>query len=95
MQGGGGCGIENLRTLCVRCHSAVTAQQATERTAARRAAMAEERQQQQQQPSGRADAVAAEGVAAGGRGVRRGLIQRAKRGPVKRFHVDSSSDDGG
>jgi len=36
-QGGGGCGVENLRTLCVRCHSAVTSRQAAQRAEARQA----------------------------------------------------------
>lgn len=35
-QGGGGCGIENLRTLCVLCHKKVTADQARARAAERR-----------------------------------------------------------
>ncbi len=34
-KGGGMCTIENLRTLCIPCHSAVTKQQAAERAAAR------------------------------------------------------------
>uniref|UniRef100_A0A1D2A8V2 DNA annealing helicase and endonuclease ZRANB3 n=1 Tax=Auxenochlorella protothecoides TaxID=3075 RepID=A0A1D2A8V2_AUXPR len=35
-QGGGGCGIENLRTLCVVCHKKVTADQAKARAAERK-----------------------------------------------------------
>jgi hypothetical protein len=30
-EGGGECGIENMRTLCVCCHAVVTASQAKER----------------------------------------------------------------
>lgn len=35
-KGGGECGVENLRTLCVVCHAKVTAEQARERAAERR-----------------------------------------------------------
>lgn len=35
-QGGGECGVDNLRTLCVLCHAEVTRVQTTERAAARR-----------------------------------------------------------
>lgn len=35
-QGGGECGIDNLRTLCVLCHAEVTRVQTTERAATRR-----------------------------------------------------------
>ncbi|CAN0484670.1 unnamed protein product, partial [Ectocarpus sp. 12 AP-2014] len=35
-QGGGECGVDNLRTLCVVCHSEVTRVQTTERAATRR-----------------------------------------------------------
>ncbi|CAM9524911.1 unnamed protein product, partial [Ectocarpus fasciculatus] len=35
-QGGGECGVDNLRTLCVLCHSEVTRVQTTERAATRR-----------------------------------------------------------
>lgn len=36
VRGGGGCGLDNLRTLCLRCHRAETARLATERAAERR-----------------------------------------------------------
>lgn len=36
-EGGGCCGLSNLRTLCTPCHAAVTAQQAGQRAAGRRA----------------------------------------------------------
>ena len=35
--GGGGCGLDNLQTLCLRCHKAKTAEQARQRAAARAA----------------------------------------------------------
>lgn len=35
-QGGGECGVDNLRTLCVLCHAEVTRVQTIERAAARR-----------------------------------------------------------
>lgn len=34
-QGGGECGLDNMRTLCVCCHADVTARQATERAASK------------------------------------------------------------
>lgn len=37
VEGGGECGIENIRTLCVPCHKQVTAQLAARRAAPRRA----------------------------------------------------------
>lgn len=37
VEGGGSCGLENLRTLCVPCHQVVTAELAMRRAAARRA----------------------------------------------------------
>jgi hypothetical protein len=38
IEGGGGCGLDNLRTLCVPCHNIETAALARRRAAARRAA---------------------------------------------------------
>jgi 5-methylcytosine-specific restriction endonuclease McrA len=38
VEGGGACGLDNLRTLCRPCHRAVTAELAKRRAAARRAA---------------------------------------------------------
>lgn len=38
VEGGGQCGLENYRTLCVPCHKRVTAELAARRAAARRAA---------------------------------------------------------
>lgn len=35
-KGGGGCDLDNLRTLCIACHAKVTRQQARERAAERR-----------------------------------------------------------
>lgn len=37
-EGGGGCGLDNLRTLCLRCHKAATAALAARLAAARREA---------------------------------------------------------
>lgn len=37
VEGGGGCGLENLRTLCLRCHRDATAQLARRRARARSA----------------------------------------------------------
>ncbi|CAM9985358.1 unnamed protein product, partial [Hapterophycus canaliculatus] len=42
-QGGGECGVDNLRTLCVLCHSEVTREQTAERAAARRIARENDR----------------------------------------------------
>jgi 5-methylcytosine-specific restriction protein A len=36
VEGGGGCGVENLRTLCLPCHRAVTAKLTARRARARR-----------------------------------------------------------
>lgn len=36
VEGGGGCGLENLRTLCLPCHRAETAELSRRRVAARR-----------------------------------------------------------
>ncbi|MEP6768507.1 MAG: HNH endonuclease [Acidobacteriota bacterium] len=38
VEGGGGCGLENLRTLCIPCHRAQTRDLARRRAAARRTA---------------------------------------------------------
>lgn len=38
VEGGGGCGLENLRTLCIPCHHAETRDLARRRAAARREA---------------------------------------------------------
>jgi 5-methylcytosine-specific restriction endonuclease McrA len=38
VEGGGSCGLENLRTLCVPCHRRVTAELAARRAQARRSA---------------------------------------------------------
>lgn len=40
VEGGGGCGLDNLRTLCVPCHKADTAALAAKRAAERRASKA-------------------------------------------------------
>ncbi|MEP7132736.1 MAG: HNH endonuclease signature motif containing protein [Acidobacteriota bacterium] len=40
VEGGGGCGLENLRTLCIPCHHGVTSELARRRAASRRAAAA-------------------------------------------------------
>lgn len=37
VEGGGGCGLDNLRTLCIPCHHPATAELAGRRAAARRA----------------------------------------------------------
>lgn len=42
VEGGGACGLENLRTLCEPCHKAETAALARRRAEARRAARAED-----------------------------------------------------
>lgn len=42
-KGGGECGVDNLRTLCVLCHSEVTRVQTAQRAAARRIAKENER----------------------------------------------------
>lgn len=40
VEGGGECGLEGLRTLCLKCHKAATAELAARRAAARRAFVA-------------------------------------------------------
>jgi 5-methylcytosine-specific restriction endonuclease McrA len=41
IEGGGGCGLDNLRTLCIPCHRAETRALAARRAAARRSSVTE------------------------------------------------------
>jgi len=49
-EGGGSCGLDNLRTLCIRCHKAETA--ALKSRLAARARLAEGQGVQQELPGG-------------------------------------------